>query len=312
MSISALDSAAGREKQIDARTPPWQALNVRTEADKDELRVIAWNLARTRTNWDDFKVGADLQCDIALLNEGHVPPPELGMKVLRDRSTIGRDDRIYGGTKTRKGWSTAVLSRHELSRPKDVWTLSPENTERRSKLMKSRRGSWTAGVAVVPGLGQVTAIALYGLMDERSDASVHRSLSDLTPLFEDRRYNRLLVLGGDLNTLTWDVQGSTLLARNQGVIDRIVDGFGLFDLLHEGLLKADPPRKGLDGCRCGLGDECRHTWTFRSTGSPLTPFQDDYLFASRELKDRLDTCVALDFRPRSDHKPIEAVFHLGR
>jgi hypothetical protein len=39
-------------------------------------------------------------------------------------------------------------------------------------------------------------------LDEKSDASVHRSLSELTPLLEDRRYNERLIIGGDLNTWT--------------------------------------------------------------------------------------------------------------
>lgn len=64
----------------------------------------------------------------------------------------------------------------------------------------SRPGSWTAAVASVPEMGEVAAISLYALMDEKSDASVHRSLSELAPVFDDARYNRLLLLGGDLNT----------------------------------------------------------------------------------------------------------------
>jgi len=76
--------------------------------------------------------------------------------------------------------------------------------------MESRRGSWTAVVVSFPNEERVTVISPYGLLDERSDASVHRSLSDLTPLLEDRRYNQLLLLGGDLNPL-WSAEVTTKL-----------------------------------------------------------------------------------------------------
>jgi hypothetical protein len=48
----------------------------------------------------------------------------------------------------------------------------------------------------------VTFISLYGLLDDLADASVHRSLSDLDPVFTDSRYNEYIVLGGDLNIST--------------------------------------------------------------------------------------------------------------
>jgi len=78
---------------------------------------------------------------------------------------------------------------------------------------------------------RITAISLYGLLDERSDASVHRSLSELTPLLADGRYNELLLLGGDLNPL-WSVGRTTrTFERIQRVVDRVTPGFGLEDLL---------------------------------------------------------------------------------
>ena len=88
----------------------------------------------------------------------------------------------------------------------------------------------------------MTAISLYGLLDERSDASVHRSLSELAPVFERRRYSRLLLLGGDLNTLAIARAGSARLARDLGVLDRITRGFGLVDLLRKDLLARRPLR----------------------------------------------------------------------
>jgi len=258
------------------------------------VKVVVWNmnLKNADRNWGRFKDGGDLQCDVALLNEATPPPPDLGKHVRTAGQTIGRDDVRYGGKKVRK-WSSAVVSPNPLARPKDVWTLPPGGGDRRSKLMVSRPGSWAAAVVSMPNGQPVTAVSLYGLLDERSDASIHRSLSDLTPLFEDRRYNRLLLLGGDLNTLCTAKVGSTRLARDQGVLDRIALGFGLVDLLHESLRRSDPDRGRLQGCRCGLEDECRHTWTFRKSKVSVIPYQDDYLFASPALAKRLIDCKAL-------------------
>lgn len=275
------------------------------------LKVVAWNMdfRRAKKNWSAFRDGGELTCDIALLNEATPPPADLGLNVRSDGKTVGRDDVRHGGKKTRE-WASAVVSPHKVGPPLDVWALPPGNRDRRSKLAVSRPGSWTAAVVSVPGLGSVTAISLYGLLDERSDASVHRSLSDLTPLLEVRRYNRLLLLGGDLNTLCTAPAGSARLARDQGVLDRITEGFGLVDLLHESLRKNDPQRGRLEGCRCSFGEGCRHTWTYRKSKGSKIPYQDDYLFASRALAERLLRCAAFPFTPDwpSDHAAIVATF----
>jgi hypothetical protein len=275
------------------------------------VKVVVWNMnfKRARQNWSKFEDGGELACDIALLNEAIPPPPRLGIHVCTEGKTVGRDDMTHGGKKVRE-WATAVISSDPLAWPEDVWALPPKYTDRRSKLTVSRPGSWTAAVVSLSNGERVAVISLYGLLDERSDASVHRSLSDLTPLFEDERYNELLLLGGDLNTLRTAKAGSRRLARDQGVLDRIAYGFGLTDLLHESLRKNDPQRGPLRGCRCSLGKECLHTWTYRSSKGSQTPYQDDYLFASRALVKRLIECKALPFKPDwpSDHVPVVATF----
>lgn len=190
--------------------------------DDSLMRVLAWNLKheRSRANWKAFGPEGDYRCDIALLNEARRPPDGLGLNIVTRGRTVGRDDVTYGGKKPGRPWATAIASPYPLQRPKDVWTERPSRTgldkDRRSKLMESRRGAWTAAIVSFRNGEKVTAISLYGLLDERSDASVHRSLSDLTPLLEDPRYNELLFLGGDLNPL-WSAEvGSATLARVQG------------------------------------------------------------------------------------------------
>lgn len=275
------------------------------------MRSVVWNMdyKRAKRNWVMFKDGGELACDIALVNEATSPPADVGLNVETEERTVGRDDVTQGGKKTR-AWATAVVSPHKVAGPDDVWTLSPEYKDRRSKLTVSRSGSWTAAVVLLPNGESVTAISLYGLLDERSDASVHRSLSDLTPLLEDERYNESLLLGGDLNTLCTAKAGSPRLARDQGVLDRITHGFRLADLLQKSMSENNPTRGPLDNCRCSFGDDCRHTWTYRKTKRSTVPYQDDYLFASQALADRLIECTARRFTSDwpSDHAPIVATF----
>jgi uncharacterized protein (DUF58 family) len=160
-------------------------------------------------------------------------------------------------------------------------------------------------VVSVPDLGDVTAVSLYGLMDERSDASLHRSLSELSAVFDDPRYNRLLLLGGDFNTWTGWEAGSAHLARDLVVLDRI-RAFGLIDCL-----EAKRRRGRLEGCPCSLGTRCRHTRTRLDPRYPGIPYQMDYLFASRDLAELLTSSEALDHErwpSPSDHFPIVASF----
>jgi hypothetical protein len=277
------------------------------------MRVVVWNMnfVHSKRNWKQFRDGGDLACDIALLSEATPHENGFRLNVATDGKTIGRDDVTNGGKKKR-GWAAAVASPYPLARPEDVWALPPNNGDRRSKLAASRPGSWKAAVVSLPNGEAVTAISLYGLLDERSDASVHRSLSDLTPLFEDPRYNKLLLLGGDLNTIGTAKAGTPRFERDQGVLDRITNGFGLVDLLQEGLRKNHPRRGRLEGCPCDLGTKCRHTWTYRRTPGSKVAYQDDYLFASKALARRLVECQALPFEADSpsDHAPIVATFRV--
>lgn len=168
--------------------------------------------------------------------------------------------------------------------------------------MTSRPGSWTTAVVSVPGFRDVTAISLYGLMDEKSDASVHRSLSELAPVFDDPRYSQWLLLGGDLNTWTgWEA--GPHLDRDRVVLDRI-RAYGLVDCL-----EAKRPAGRLADCPCTLGEGCTHTRTRMDPTNPQVPYQMDYLFASRALVERLSSCeaVAHDAWP-SDHLAIVAEF----
>jgi hypothetical protein len=264
----------------------------------DSWSVVAWNLNEARSRRaKSWTILDDLRADISLLNEARVPKERLGPHVRGGESTRGLDPKV-------RSWATAVLS------PFALVDLAGDVRTRgyfRAPFANARPGSWTAAVVPVRDVGNVTAIALYGLLDERSDASVHRSLSDLTPLFEDTRYNKRLVLGGDLNTWTGWPAGSVRLARDESVFRRI-EAFGLVDCLVAAL--AQRRYRALKGCPCSYGEACRHTRTRLDRNHPEIPYQMDYLYASPRLAERLLTCEAVDLGDGSpsDHFPIRATF----
>jgi hypothetical protein len=253
------------------------------------MKIVAWNMAHRLDGWDALEA---LDADISLLTEARVPAGSISGHVLGGEETKGLDG-------FRRPWASAVASAH------DIREITDARASRRGRpidipFTPSRPGSWTAAVVPVPDIGPVTTVALYGLMDEKSDASVHRSLSELTPLFEDDRYRQLIVLGGDLNTWTGWKAGTAHLARDRTVLDRIA-ALGLRDCL-----KAKRADGRLEGCPCSL-EACDHTRTRRDARYPNVPYQMDYLFASPALLQRLTSCEAIDGMP-GDHFAIVATF----
>jgi endonuclease/exonuclease/phosphatase family metal-dependent hydrolase len=257
------------------------------------LRVVVWNIANKPRAFDAL---ASLEPDIALLNEAS--PPSTASGIWREL-TVGRDAK-------RHEWSAAVLSPHptlEITDARPQWRSSKRNVP----FECSRPGSWVAAeVEVTPG-DAVTAVALYGLLDELSDSSVHRSLSEISPVLDDPRYRRLVVIGGDLNTGTQWPAGDRFILRDGNVLGRF-EALGLVDCL-----AAMRPAGRLEGCTCTLGDDCMHTRTRLDRRFPDVPYQTDYLWASRHLARRLRSCVALatdEWFAISDHAPILAEFDL--
>ena len=182
------------------------------------------------------------------------------------------------------------------------WRQSRRNVE----FHCSRPGSWVAA-SVETKLGPLSSIALYGLLDELSDSSVHRSLSELSPVLDDPKYNKHVILGGDLNTGTQWPEKEAFNKRDRNLLERI-EALSLVDCLR---LKREPGR--LAGCPCVEGDGCAHVRTRRDPRRPAVPYQTDYLFASRRLAARLVSCEALasdEWFAVSDHAPILGVFEL--
>ncbi len=69
----------------------------------------------------------------------------------------------------------------ELLPPKESWRIFPDFRDSIAYIDIETNG-------YMGPHGYITAISLYGLLDEFSDASVHRSLSEVSPVFDDDRY----------------------------------------------------------------------------------------------------------------------------
>lgn len=276
--------------------------------------VLVWNMGlgslprrNPAKNWHRLsKLMEERSVDVALLSEASVPLPSEFKARYAMRGTKGRD-RSRSGEPIPRPWSTAVVSAHKRPEKVDARAVGSHGRRPNIPFKPSRAGSWMAAVVEAP-IGRVTCVSLYGLLEELSDASVHRSLSEISPIFTDPAYKNLVLLGGDLNTSTaWPDHARRL--RDKTVLKRI-EAHGLVDCLK---LTRKPGR--LTNCTCIFGQECQHTWTRLDPNQKgrriKTPHQMDYLFASVPLARRLTSSEALspvEWRDFSDHAPIVATF----
>jgi hypothetical protein len=267
------------------------------------MDVLVWNMNQRERNWSLFRSGEELDADVHILCEA--PRPPRGTNAIGQWRTLGIDVDLPLDKPVKREFSTgiAVRSGEELT-----WITDA----RRDRYYKaplpfkpSRPGTWTAGRVQMDKLA-ITCVALYGLMDEKSDASVHRSLSELSPIFDHKAYGKYLLLGGDLNILTNPRPDDPVRGRHIAVLDRI-RAYGLTSCLDAA---TEPDRVPLVDSPCRV-EGCRHQRTFRKHSKAKgTAYEEDYLFASKGLIRRLWTCEVLDFRPTSDHAPLRATFNV--
>lgn len=255
------------------------------------LRILTWNIRRQARAWDFLD--EVLEPDIALLQEAV--------------TTKGRANVVYreGGIGDRRRWGSAVATRAlplvAVDRAKNKYTGGVA-----LDLHRTHPGSVAVAEIALPDFAPITAVSVSGLIEHGyANTTVHRIISDLTPLFDSRAGKRL-VLGGDLNISTQ--LDPPYDARSRLIFERL-ELFGLVDLLR---LTADS-RGPLEGCRC-TDPVCTHVQTLRHRQA-RKPYQNDYLFASHQLAERLVECRALDSADPdpwavSDHCPVMAEFEL--
>jgi hypothetical protein len=219
--------------------------------------------------------------------------------------------------KKRKRWSAGVWS------PLGPQSLGEQEVRARAPSRRnpvvdipftnSRPGTWIAATVRL-GEETITCVSLYGLIEELTDASMHRSLSEISPIFSDPGFKELVLLGGDFNVST-GLADASASERSGIVLDRI-RACGLDDCLANWREEKNLPP--MPGCRCN-DEPCRHTLTRLTPNKGESdvpwkqrdPIQVDYLFASKALADRLDEVVEIppeEWEVYSDHSPIVAKF----
>jgi hypothetical protein len=251
------------------------------------MRVVCWNMnhwprtvAARRAAWFYLE---QLRPDVALLQE---TIPE---------NTIDTSRVVFRtpGINKSRSWGSAVVS---FGEPAITVT---EVRSRYSKKAAPLHQTFPGSLAVAQ-VGGLTFVSHYGLIDNGyAITTVHRQLSDLTPLF-DSALGKHVILGGDLN-ITSQFEAPHR-RRHQNILDRLAT-LGLVDCL----ALNRPPRSKLEGCPCA-DSPCRHVRTLRHAKSE-TPWQNDYLFVSKSLVTKVEACFPMDSGDPdpwqfSDHCPV--------
>jgi hypothetical protein len=153
----------------------------------------------------------------------------------------------------------------------------------------------------VPGVGPITCVSVYGLINVYAQTTMFRIVADLIPLFDSPDGERV-ILGGDMNVTTATSPSTPELKRYEAIL-KAVESLGLQNLA-ETASERPPP---LDNCLCGSAS-CHHVRTYGDNpGSQL-----DWLFATPELARRCRRLRA-DYEQvglLSDHAPMIADFEV--
>lgn len=259
-----------------------------------ELREQAWKLLQ--------RVG---RADIALVQEAC--PIGRGLyQVFREPGI--RDDRKQPPRNL--NWGSAVVSFGPQLRSIEQAT-SPFNDEP-VDLQRTFPGS--VAIAEIETELPIIVVSAYGVIDHGyAESTVHRILSDLTPLIDERR-GRGIIVAGDLNITTqWSAKHRSFLrGRQEECLARDRNLFERFKALglHNVVVRTQPGP--LEGCDCSLGVDCKHVQTQRHERSTF-PWQNDYFFLSEDLLQQPFSVEVFDhdaFWELSNHCPI--VVELGR
>ena len=132
---------------------------------------------------------------------------------------------------------------------------------------------------------KITVFSLYGLLESigkvgYSIPTLHRMLSDLTPILETEKRERYIIIGGDFNA---DVQLDKGRHHSHKIFFSRLEDFGL--------VNCHPERQ--------------QTFFRKKTA----PYQDDYIFVSENIKNYLkkdtgDVPKDDEALKHSDHKPV--------
>ena len=274
------------------------------------MRVVSWNMNHCRRS-PDARARAwsylrdTLRPDVALLQE--VAPP----------SGLAAVYKAIDATSARYDWGSAIVAlspQYELLEW-DRRLLTAPPAER--TLPESHPGTTAVADVVRKDTGQTCFVAasVYGQWDYLpsgdiySASTIHRILSDLTPLLvwtARKPHKTPVLLAGDFNattqvaaTVQWKVE-----EEEADVLFRRIRALGLHDVVTH--TAGSRPR--LDPCSCPRPNDCSHVRTYRNNNkTDSRPTQLDYAFCSEALLRRVVACEVHDLEPAwalSDHCPL--------
>lgn len=235
------------------------------------MRIATWNIPhsfRASSHSDAWRyLLNELSADYYLAQEV-IPPDWVFDEYHVEWQDIG-DSRTWG--------SAVVSGEHDL---------------RRVNIDSPLEGGFVVAESDYTADLSVTLISLYGLFEsiggrDHATPNLHRMLSDLTGILGGRDPEQLhnnIVLGGDLNvSLQYDhMYGSN---NSRLVFDRL-ENFGLKNTFKQ------------------FYEDYQRTLRHPASNRPL---QNDYLFVSDPLADRVVSCEVLEndeIREFSDHNPV--------
>ena len=239
------------------------------------MKCLVWNMDHWKRSQEQrekaWKFIQSLEPELCLLNE-----------------CIDHPSQPYSiHSKDTGAWGTGVFSKYALSE-----ITSIDKGKKTIPLLISHPGALVTSQLTIHNQ-DIIAVSLYGKMDKSGYATttLHRSLSDLTPLLDgQRKRSRWLLIGGDFNA-------DPLIDKQQRnsahhiFYERLKD-FKLYDCCK----KFNPER----------------VQTNRSSRSNQK-WENDRLFAGKDLYDRLISCEVIDdpnLYELSDHNPIVAEFDI--
>jgi len=259
----------------------------------DELTILSWNINHRTSSLAQL---SNFGSDIALLQEApKLLRPEESTRIVAPPTDNWRI-RHYGSHAT----AIAVMNpavNFSSYEPVDFGLGGP------MKIESSHLGQFS--VIWIPwGRKGLFLVSLYGIIEhDFADSSLHRALSDLTPIFEQ---GPDVLVGADLNAFRgYSISGKEqAVRRHQFLFDR----FEMLGLACIGPFSSTGP---LENCPCHLREACDHVQTYRHMNQDSSrSFQNDYVFATKRLRRQLVSCKALATENRSlwefsDHSPIE-------
>ena len=275
------------------------------------LRVLSWNMNQQLTSWSYLQdLAVRYELDVALLQEARLPSEPPAVRCEPDFAEVERWQVPVPVGMKRPYCSAVVCFNRDLNfepvRPTPLWEAPYGG------LAASHPGQFAVATVTLPGHPAVTVVSLYGLWDKMNDsgeiyayATLHRALSDLTPLFQTR--GARVIVAGDLNV--WHGYGGPpWLGRYQLVFDRLAS---------QGLELVGPFRPSddqpLENCPCGPQPDCRHVLTYRhQRNAGNRPYQNDFVFAGGTLAAGaiVTTVREEEVWRHSDHVPVIAEFSI--